>query len=82
MGGVAAFATSIGAGFLGWAALRARVLPPWVAVTLIVIGLVTIPILFATHRPGLGNRLSGIPGERDRLCSGGRDVAGGAQTHG
>jgi hypothetical protein len=47
-GGFGAFATIIGTGFLGWAALRARVLPRWVAWTFIIIGIVTIPILLGT----------------------------------
>jgi hypothetical protein len=51
LGGGAAFATTIGTGFLGWAALSAHVLPRWMAWTLLIIGLVTIPILFATPLP-------------------------------
>jgi len=50
-GGYSAFATSIGTGFLGWAALRAHALSRPLAWTLIIIGLVTIPILFATPLP-------------------------------
>jgi hypothetical protein len=49
--GFGAMATTIGAAFLGWAALRAQVLPRWVAWSLIAIGLTTIPILFATPLP-------------------------------
>lgn len=51
LGGGAVFATAIGTGFLGWAALRACLLPRWMAWTLILIGIVTIPILFATPLP-------------------------------
>lgn len=50
-GGFAAFAASIGTGFLGWAALRAHALSRPLAWTLIVIGLTTIPVLFATPLP-------------------------------
>lgn len=51
VGGLGAFSMIIGTGFLGFAALRARVLSRWMAWTLLVIGIVTIPILFATPLP-------------------------------
>jgi hypothetical protein len=51
LGGFGAFAVIIGTAFLGVAALRTRTLPRRLAWTLIVIGLVTIPILFATPLP-------------------------------
>jgi hypothetical protein len=51
LGGLGAFSTIIGTGFLGFATLRARVLPRWMAWTLLIIGIVTIPILFATPLP-------------------------------
>ena len=51
IGGFGAFATVIGTGFLGWATLRARVLPRCMAWTMLIIGIVTIPILFATPLP-------------------------------
>ena len=51
LGGGAAFVTVIGTGFLGLAMLRARVLPRWMAWTFLIIGVVTIPILFATPLP-------------------------------
>jgi hypothetical protein len=50
-GGIGAFSIIIGTGFLGFAALRARSLPRWMAWTLLVIGIITIPILFATPLP-------------------------------
>ncbi len=50
-GGFAAFAASIGTGFLGWAALRAHALSRPLGWALILIGLTTIPILFATPLP-------------------------------
>ena len=51
VGGFGAFSIIIGTGFLGLAALRGRVLPRWMAWTLLIIGIVTIPILFATPLP-------------------------------
>lgn len=51
LGGFAAFATVIGTGFLGLAVLRARVVHRWMAWTFLLIGVVTIPILFATPLP-------------------------------
>ncbi len=50
-GGMGAFSRVIGTGFLGFAALRARSLPRWMAWTLLIIGIITIPILFATPLP-------------------------------
>jgi len=43
--------TLLGTGLLGWAALRASVLPRWAAWILIIIAIVTAPILFATPLP-------------------------------
>ena len=51
IGGIGAFSIILGTGFLGFAALRARSLPRWMAWTLLIIGIVTIPILFATPLP-------------------------------
>ena len=51
IGGIGAFSIILGTGFLGFAALHARVLPRWMAWTLLIIGIVTIPILFATPLP-------------------------------
>jgi len=51
LGGMAGFTVSIGTGFMGGALLRAHVLPRWIAWVLIGIGIVTIPILFATPLP-------------------------------
>ncbi len=51
IGGMGAFSIVIGTGFLGFAALRARSLPSLQAWTLFIIGIVTIPILFATPLP-------------------------------
>ena len=51
IGGIGAFSIIIGTGFPGFAALRARSLPRWMAWTLLIIGIVTIPILFATPLP-------------------------------
>ena len=51
VGGYGAFSTIIGTGFLGFAALRVRALPRWMAWTLLIMGIVTIPILFATPLP-------------------------------
>jgi hypothetical protein len=51
VGGFGAFSMIIGTGFLGFAALRARALPRWMAWILLIIGIVTIPILFATPLP-------------------------------
>ena len=51
IGGIGAFSIILGTGFLGLAALRARSLPRWMAWTLLIIGIVTIPILFATPLP-------------------------------
>lgn len=51
LGGMGTFAASVGAGLLGWAALRARVLPRRLGWILIGIGLVTIPIFIATPLP-------------------------------
>jgi hypothetical protein len=50
-GGFAAWAVSIGTGFLGWAALRAKTLSRPLAWLLIAIGLTTIPVLLATPLP-------------------------------
>lgn len=50
-GGFGAFATIIGTGFLGWAALRASTLARWVAVTLLIMGFVTVPFIFVTPLP-------------------------------
>jgi hypothetical protein len=50
-GGFAAFAVIIGTAFLGVASLRTRALPRALAWTLIVVGVVTIPILFVTPLP-------------------------------
>jgi len=50
-GGFGSFATIIGTGFLGWAALRARALPRWMAITLLVMGFVTVPFIFVTPLP-------------------------------
>jgi hypothetical protein len=51
VGGSGAFSMIIATGFLGFATLRARALPRWMAWTLLIIGIVTIPILFATPLP-------------------------------
>jgi hypothetical protein len=51
VGGMGAFSITIGTGFLGFAALRARALPGLLAWTLLIIGIITIPILFATPLP-------------------------------
>ena len=51
IGGIGAFSIILGTGFLGFAALRARSLPRWMAWTLLIIGIITIPILFATPLP-------------------------------
>jgi hypothetical protein len=51
IGGTGAFSIVIGTGFIGFAALRARSLPQWMAWTLFIIGIITIPILFATPLP-------------------------------
>jgi hypothetical protein len=51
LGGPAAFAVSIATGFMGGALLRAHMLHRWMALVLIAIGIVTIPILFATPLP-------------------------------
>jgi hypothetical protein len=51
IGGTGAFSIVIGTGFIGFAALRARSLPRWMAWTLFIIGIITIPILFATPLP-------------------------------
>jgi hypothetical protein len=50
-GGFGAFVVVIGTAFLGVAALCTRTLPRPLAWTLIVVGVVTIPILFATPLP-------------------------------
>jgi hypothetical protein len=50
-GGIGAFSIIIGTGFLGFAALRARSLPSLLAWILLIIGIITIPILFATPLP-------------------------------
>jgi len=50
-GGFGSFATIIGTGFLGWAALRARALPQWMTVTLLIMGFVTVPFIFVTPLP-------------------------------
>lgn len=50
-GGFGSFATIIGTGFLGWAALRASALTRWVAVTLLIMGFVTVPFIFVTPLP-------------------------------
>lgn len=50
-GGFGSFATIIGSGFLGWAALRARTLPLWVALILLIMGFVTVPFIFVTPLP-------------------------------
>jgi hypothetical protein len=50
-GGFGSFATIIGTGFLGWTALRARALPRWIAVTLLIMGFVTVPFIFVTPLP-------------------------------
>lgn len=51
MGGFGPMFTTIGTAFLGWAYLRAQLLPRWLGWLLIVIGLITIPILFTTPLP-------------------------------
>jgi hypothetical protein len=51
VGGFGAFSIIIGTGFLGFAALRARALHRWMAWTLLMIGIVTIPILLLTPLP-------------------------------
>ncbi len=43
--------TAFGTAFLRGAVVRTHVLPRWMAWTLVMIGLVTIPILFATPLP-------------------------------
>ena len=50
-GGFGAFATIIGTGFLGWAALRASTFTRPVAVTLLIMGFVTVPFIFVTPLP-------------------------------
>ena len=41
----------IGSGFMGWAALRARAMRRWAAVILLIMGFVTVPIIFVTPLP-------------------------------
>ena len=50
-GGFGSFAVIIGSGFMGWAALRARAMPRWAAVTLLITGFVTVPFIFVTPLP-------------------------------
>ncbi len=50
-GGFGSFATIIGTGFLGWAALRAHALPRWLTVTMLIFGFVTVPFIFVTPLP-------------------------------
>jgi hypothetical protein len=51
LGGFGAYAVIIGTAFLGVASLRTRTLPRRLSWTLIVVGIVTIPILLATPLP-------------------------------
>jgi hypothetical protein len=51
IGGLSVFTVSIATGFISGAMLRAHMLHRWMALVLIVIGIVTIPILFATPLP-------------------------------
>jgi hypothetical protein len=51
LGGFSAFAVSIGAGFMGWSMLRASTPSRQIAWPLVVIGISTIPVLFATPLP-------------------------------
>ena len=81
LGGFGSFATIIGSGFLGWAALRARTLPRWVA--LAHYGLCDGPVHFRDPFAGwatLGDRLSGILVDSDCICCGRCDVRNGPRT--
>ena len=51
MGGLGAMSTTVGAAFLGGAVLCARILPRWMAWIFLLIGIITIPVLFTTPLP-------------------------------
>jgi hypothetical protein len=51
MAGLGAMSTTVGAAFLGGAVWRARILSHWMVWTFMLIGIVTIPVLFATPLP-------------------------------
>jgi len=49
--GLSIFATAIATAFMSVAALRTHTLPRWAAITLLIVGISTIPVLFGTPLP-------------------------------